>query len=123
MSRVIHFEIHADDPDRAARFSEQAFGWQIQRWDGPQDYWLAMTGPDNEPGIHGAITRRSNQGTMVNTISVASFEEAVRKIEEAGGKMTTPKMAVPGVGYMAYCTDSEGNTIGIMQMDPSAKSA
>jgi predicted enzyme related to lactoylglutathione lyase len=45
----------------------------------------------------------------------------VRKIVEAGGKVLTPKMAVPGVGYMSYCKDTEGNVFGIMQNDPNAK--
>ena len=121
MPRVVHFEIHADDPERAVKFYEKAFGWKLSKWGGDQEYWLATTGEPGVPGIDGAVTRRSNQGTTVNTIDVPSFEEYARKIEEAGGKLTTPKMAVPGIGYMAYCTDSEGNTFGIMQMDPNAK--
>lgn len=119
MGRVIHFEIQADDPERAAEFYQQAFGWAIQNWGGPVDYWLATTGPDEEPGINGTITRRMNPGT-VNTIDVASFDEAAQKIVEAGGKVTTPKRAVPGIGWMTYCKDTKGNTFGIMQNDLSA---
>ena len=58
MARVVHFELAADDPERAAKFYEGVFGWQIQKWDGPQDYWLATTGPKDTPGIDGAIMRR-----------------------------------------------------------------
>lgn len=120
MSRVIHFEIPADDPDRAIRFYSSAFGWKIQKWDGPQDYWMVSTG-DNGPGINGGLLRRSHPGaSTVNTVDVASVDDAVRAIEKAGGKVAAPKMAIPGVGYLAYCLDPEGNSFGIMQADPSA---
>ena len=49
MSRVVHFELCADDPERAVKFYEEVFGWKIQKWDGPQDYWLATTGAKRSP--------------------------------------------------------------------------
>ncbi len=122
MPRIIHFEIPADDPDRAVAFYKKVFGWKIDTWGGPMNYWLVTTGEDKEPGINGAITEKSeNVPATTNTVSVQSFDEAVKKITAAGGKVLMPKMAVPGIGYMTYCKDTEGNTFGIMQMDPSAK--
>jgi len=122
MPRVIHFEIPADNPERAAKFYKKVFNWEINMWAGPVKYWLVKTGEDKEPGINGAITEKSaNVKVTTNTISVASYEDAVKKIVEAGGKVLMPKMAVPGVGYMTYCLDTEGNVFGIMQNDPSAK--
>ncbi len=121
MSRVIHFEIHADDPERAVKFFQKVFGWQIQKWEGPTEYWLIKTGDAPEPGIDGAIMRRTNQGTTYNTVSVASVEEYSRKVEQAGGKIIAPKMAIPGIGYFAYCTDTEGNVFGILEPDMAAK--
>jgi len=44
MPRVVHFEIHADDPQRAANFYQGVFGWDIKKWEGPEDYWLVTTG-------------------------------------------------------------------------------
>lgn len=120
MARVVHFEVNADDPERAVKFYEKAFGWQISKWAGPMDYWMVKTGEDNEPGINGGITRRMEKATTVNTIDVPSVDESVKKIEQAGGSVVAPKMPVPGVGYMAYCLDTEGNVFGIMQMDTSA---
>jgi hypothetical protein len=120
MSRVIHFEIGADDPERAVKFYEKVFGWKINRW-GPVEYWLATTGPDAEPGINGAITPRVDKRATVNTISVPNVDEFVKRIEQEGGKIVMAKSTVPGVGYMAYCQDTEGNIFGIMQEDPSAK--
>ena len=121
MPRVTHFEVHADNPERAAAFYAKAFDWQISKWEGPQDYWLVGTGTDAEAGIDGGLMKRSNGEHTVVTINVPSFDEYRARIEAAGGRIVTPKMAVPGVGYMAYCVDTEGNTFGIMQTDPGAK--
>ena len=122
MHRVIHFEITAHEPERAVKFYEDVFGWKTQRWDGPQTYWLMTTGPDGTPGINGGIMRKmeGTPGTM-NTIGVPSVDEFVKKVVEQGGKVALPKMAIPGVGYQAYCLDTEGNIFGIHQSDPSAK--
>jgi predicted enzyme related to lactoylglutathione lyase len=121
MPRVVHFEIPADEPERAAKFYETVFGWKIKKWEGPVEYWLVTTGEAPEPGIDGGIMRRGEQNTTVNTVSVASVDVFVEKITAAGGKVAAPKMAVPGVGWFAYCSDTEGNVFGIMQDDPSAK--
>ncbi len=121
MSRVVHFEINADNPERATRFYAKVFGWKIENLGGPVDYWLATTGAEGEPGINGAIKYRTDNQTTVNTIGVSSVDEAVKTIEKAGGKMIQPKMPIPGVGYFAYCQDTEGNVFGVMQDDPTAK--
>ena len=123
MPRVIHFEIAADDPDCAVKFYQDAFGWKIDKWDGPEDYWMITTGAKNEPGIDGAIVRRSlgPAAMTVNTIDVPSLDAFTRKVTDAGGKVVMPKTTIPGVGYLAYCTDTEGNTFGMMQDDPSAR--
>jgi len=121
MPRVIHFEIHADDPERAVQFYEKVFGWKISKWQGPVDYWLVKTGEPDKPGIDGAIMRRTDHGTTYNTIDVPSIDEFTKTIEKSGGKVVMPKTAIPSVGYMAYCADTEGNVFGIMEENPSAK--
>ncbi len=120
MPRIVHFELAVDDPERAAAFYREVFDWQVQKWDGPVDYWLVSTGKDT-PGIDGGFTRR-NEGMpdVVNTVDVTSVDEAIAKITACGGNVMVPKMAVPGVGYMAYCRDTEGNPFGIMESDPNA---
>ena len=119
MPRVVHFEIPADDPGRAAAFYKEAFGWKVEKWEGPMDYWLASTGQEGEPGIDGAITRRENLQATTNTVGVPSVDEYVAKVEKAGGKVVMPKQAVPGIGYLAYVADTEGNVLGMMESDPS----
>ena len=126
MSRVVHFEIHADEPQRAVDFYQHIFDWQINKWEGPADYWLITTGPDTEAGINGAIVQRPQpiSGNAANafvcTIDVASVDDAIAKITSHGGTIALPKMAVPHVGWLAYAKDTEGNIFGVMQSDHSA---
>ena len=122
MSRVIHFEIPAADPERAAAFYQKAFGWQIQKWPGPMEYWMVSTGADGCPGINGGLLKKNSQviGTT-NTIGVESVDKAVDAVKAAGGKLMMPKTAIPTVGYFAYLEDTEGNLFGVMQSDKDAR--
>jgi len=122
MGRVVHFEIPADDPQRASEFYETVFGWSFHKWDGPVEYWLVGTGNEGDPGINGGMNRRSRPDEgVVNTIGVDSVDNSVEAIVAAGGTIIMPKTAIPGVGYLAYFRDTEGNTFGVMHSDPTAK--
>lgn len=120
MPRVMHFEINATDPDRAAKFYTDVFGWNIQKWEGPMDYWMIMTGEEDEPGINGGMTSMDRPAGAINTIVVTDVDEYIDKVTAAGGTITVPKMAIPTVGLIAYFQDPEGNTFGILQPDESA---
>lgn len=135
MNRVVHFEIHAADPERAVKFYRAVFGWEIAEWVVPgveipkeNRYWLVTTGPEKEPGINGGVLFRRGaspvDGQAVNayvcTIGVASVDASVDKAVHAGGSVALPKMPVKGVGWLAYCKDTEGNIFGIMQDDKNA---
>lgn len=121
MGRVVHFEIEAEDPERASRFYKAVFGWKIEKWEGPTEYWLITTGLEGEAGIDGGLGRREgNLSKTANTIDVKSVDETVKLIEANGGKVVSPKHPIPGVGYLAYCEDTEGLAFGVMQDDPSA---
>ena len=126
MPRVVHFEVPADDPERAARFYKSVFGWDISKWTGPEDYWMVTTGPEGEMGINGGIMRRMGQAdggsptAYVCTVGVDSLDKYVAKVETNGGTIVAPRMAVPGIGWMAYCKDTEGNQFGLMQPDEKA---
>lgn len=124
MGRVVHFEIGADDPDRAAEFYRKAFNWEISDWGGPMRYLLVTTGAADEPGINGAIMQRAeHQQAVINSIDVASWEAGAKSVVEAGGRLLMEKTAIPGIGYFAYCTDTEGNVFGILESNPAAKTA
>ena len=121
MSRVVHFEVPADDVARAQAFYGKAFGWQFQAWDGPMDYTFAITGTEGR-GIDGAIIPRQAPGTgTVNTIDVPSLDRAIQAVEKAGGRIAVPKMAIPGIGWLAYGLDTEGNMFGMMEGDEKAR--
>jgi len=122
MPRPVHFEIPANHPQKLMDFYAAVFGWQFSKWPGPTDYWLATTGDASEPGINGGILpKRDPAQPCVNTIGVTNLDETLKTVEAHGGKVALPKMAVPGVGWLAYAMDVEGNMIGMMQMDPAAK--
>jgi predicted enzyme related to lactoylglutathione lyase len=121
MSRVTHFEIPADNPERAIKFYEKTFGWKIEKWDGPIEYWMIMTGPEDEPGIDGGLTRRDDPDTKVeNMIDVKDLDRSIKEVEANGGTIVRPKMAVPTVGWLVYFMDTEGNIFGMMEIDPEA---
>ena len=122
MSRVVHFEIHVDDLNRASTFYKNVFGWKFDKWEGPQEYWLVTTGDSAQPGINGGMMkRRDPAGSVYNSIDVPSVDEYVGKITAQGGQIVVPKMPIPGVGWLAYFKDTEGNISGIYQHDPAAK--
>jgi len=122
MSRVIHFEIPAADPERASAFYKKAFGWRIGKWPGPIEYWMVTTGAPGTPGINGGLLKKNTPVTATtNTIGVESVDKAVGAVKAAGGKLVMPKMAIPTVGYFAYLEDTEGNLFGVMQSDTTAR--
>jgi predicted enzyme related to lactoylglutathione lyase len=114
--RPIHFEILVDDPQTAIDFYRSVFGWEIEEWEeGGEQYWLVTTGPDNAPGINGAIMGRHFPQAVINTVEVASLEVTIKKVMEVGGKKVHGPNEIPGVGKHAYCADPEGNLFGILQ--------
>ena len=120
MSRPVHFEIPADDPQKMMAFYSTVFGWTCQQW-GKEPYWLVTTGPKDSPGIDGAFIKKNGPDhPLVNTMQVENLDATLAKAVENGGVNVVPKMAVPGIGWLAYCKDPEGGIFGMMQMDPGA---
>jgi predicted enzyme related to lactoylglutathione lyase len=120
VGRVVHFEIHAGDLDRAERFYTAVFGWEVQRWDGPVDYRLLITGTDT-PGIDGALVGRHGEidGQSVNafvcTVQVDDIGATEESVAAAGGEQVLDRMEIPGVGHVSYFKDTEGNVFGALQ--------
>jgi len=122
MGRLVHFEIHADEPERAVDFYTSVFGWTVNRF-GDVEYWLLSTGSSDEPGIDGAILPRIGDRPAVgapivgavNTVSVDDLDATLAKVTEKGGDLALEKMAIPGVGTVAYVHDTEANVVGILQ--------
>jgi uncharacterized protein len=121
MPKPVHFEIPAEDPQRATKFFTDVFGWTFNSW-GNEDYFLATTGKEGELGIDGAVMKRRDPAQpIVNSIMVDSVDAYAEKLTAAGGQIVVPKMSVPNMGYVAYFKDTEGNIHGLWQNDPTAK--
>jgi predicted enzyme related to lactoylglutathione lyase len=131
MPRPVHFEIHASEPEKLITYYSQLFGWQFNAWGPPGGYWLIMTGGENStaPGIDGGLVPRrgprAEDGQAVNsfvcTVDVQSASASLARAIELGGTEAVPLMPIPGVGWLGYAKDPDGNIFGMMQNDPSAK--
>lgn len=121
MNRFTHFELATSDLEKTAEFYRQVFGWQIQKWEGPVDYWLVMTGDASTPGINGGLMPAGGpfSGT-INTIEVDDIDAAIAKVRANGGEIILDKEAIPTVGYQAYFKDNCGILVGLHQADPNA---
>ena len=91
MNRVIHFEIHAADPARAAAFYGGVFGWDVKEWTIPgveipaeNRYWLVTTGQGGEPGINGGLVVRRG-APPVDGQSVNAYVCAIGGVERSEG--------------------------------------
>lgn len=138
MNRIVHFEIHAVEPEKLGKFYTDVFGWEIQEWSMPgakpapeNRYWGVMTAPQDskEPGINGGlVVRRTGLpkggepvSSFVCTIDVGNVDEYIKKVENFGGKNVVAKMPITGLAWLAYCTDPEGNIFGIYEDNKNAK--
>lgn len=119
-SRVVWFEMSAVHPERFFAFYGDVFGWRFTKWNAPEELWLIATGAQGEPGIDGAVRQRRSPPatpaslTMVS-IGVASIDGAIGRILGAGGEVVSGKTLLQGVGYVATCSDPEGNRFGLLQ--------
>ena len=117
MSSIVHFEIPADDLQRAKAFYSDLFGWKIEGFQGMDYMMIDVFGA---PG-GGMMKRMYPDQLITQYIGVTSVDEYAAKVEKLGGKILVPKKAVPGMGYFVICMDTENNTFGIWEMDLQAK--
>lgn len=133
MPTIVHFEMPADDVERAKKFYTDLFGWKIEKWPGTSskdsssssmEYWIVSTTDDkgNKAPIGGGLMKRQEQHQQItNFIDVNSVDEYSSKIEKLGGKVVVTKMAIPEMGYFAVCHDTENNSFGIWETNEGAK--
>ncbi|KGP91770.1 glyoxalase [Pontibacillus chungwhensis BH030062] len=131
MGRLVHFEIHVDDMDRAKGFYGEVFGWTFEDWSefAGMPYMGAVTGGEDKPGINGALMKRQGPAPEPNqpvngytcTMGVEDYDAIEAKILKHGGEVALPKYALPGMAWQGYYKDPEGNIFGIHQPDENAK--
>jgi len=131
---IVHFEIPADQPERAAKFYRELFGWDVKQFKGGAaggiEYWIVKTVPTDDqgmpirPGVNGGLMRRMYPAQApVNYINVSDVDEFVKKAENLGAKVLMAKQPVPGMGWFAQLNDTEGNVFAIWQTDANAGTA
>ena len=123
---IVHFEIPAEDIEKLKKFYGDLFGWKIEKYPGPTNYYMLQTVPVDEkmtpirPGVNGGLFEKRDaqdpaMAKPTNYISVESIDEYSKKIEKLGGKIKFPKMEIPGIGWWALALDPEGNHFGILE--------
>ena len=128
MPTIVYFQIPADDIERSKKFYNELFGWKIDKSPeantpkGMENWTVTTTDHNGNEALGGGMSKRQMpQQQITNFIDVKSVDEYSSKVERLGGKVISPKMAVPGMGYMAVCTDTENNGFGIFEVDQTAK--
>jgi len=121
MSAIVHFDVPAEDVGRAKKFYSALFGWKFEAFPEMQYYLITTTNLDGSPGVGGGMGKRMEPSQrMMNYIGVTSLDAAMKQVKSLGGKVHTQKMAVPGMGFLATCMDTEGNTFGLWEENPQA---
>jgi predicted enzyme related to lactoylglutathione lyase len=135
LSTIVHFEIPADDIERAREFYNNLFGWKIDKFSAndsqltsaatgePIDYWMVSTVDDkgNRALGGGLMKRQMPEQHITNYINVTSVDDYSSKVKDLGGNVLSPKHAVPGLGYFVLCQDTEKNNFALWESDSTAK--
>jgi predicted enzyme related to lactoylglutathione lyase len=123
MRKVVHFEIPANDVERAKQFYGSIFGWQLQEM--PEMNYTIVQTTDVDPqtqmptapgAINGGMMKRTAETPgPVLTIDVDSIDDALDQVERSGGSVVRARTEIPGMGAFAYFKDPEGNTLGLWE--------
>ena len=128
---VVHFEIHASDPQRSIDFYSNLLGWKFQNYGGgEQPYWVIDTGEGaignttGQPGmgINGGLTQGQGPppevGAPVNgaviVVGVDDVDGLMHKGVELGGTVALPAADWPGIGRGGYLLDPDRNIFGLI---------
>jgi len=122
MSTIVHFDVPAENIERAKKFYSVLFDWKFESYPGMQYNLVTTTNLDGAPGIGGGMGKRMDPSQhIVNYFGVKSIDASIQQVKSLGGSILMNKMAVQQMGYLATCLDTEGNTFGLWEADTSAK--
>jgi Predicted enzyme related to lactoylglutathione lyase len=122
MSTIVHFDVPAEDVERAKKFYSAMFDWKFEAYPEMQYNLITTQNLDGTPGVGGGLGKRMDPSQrMMNYFGVKNIDASMQQVKRLGGKLITEKMAVPGMGYLVNCIDTEGNVFGLWQEDAGAK--
>lgn len=127
MSEIVQFEIYADDLNRAKRFYENVFAWELNKIKDSDTFWLINTWKGEKHNIIGRLVKRlipidgNSVIAFLCTIDVSDIDVSINLINKYGGSIVIPKRIIPELGFQAYCKDSEGNIFGIIKLNSEVK--
>lgn len=127
MSLVVHFEIHASEPQQLIDYYGELFGWTFTQF-GEMDYWTIETGEGSVQmdtagwGINGGLTRREGARPDIGgpvtganlVIGTDRVDELFAKGLDLGGTEALPLETVPEIGRFGYLIDPDGNVFGLI---------
>ncbi len=114
MPKIEHFDVPAEDIQRAKKFYESLFGWKIARAPGPVEYF-SITTEEGDGVVQGGMSQRQGDQKIANYVGVDDIDKYINSVRKYGGKVLTPKLEIPGYGWLATFEDTEGNVMGLWQ--------
>ncbi|MBF6613002.1 MAG: VOC family protein [Chloroflexi bacterium] len=118
---IVHLDIPAQDPVAAAKFYEQALGWQLTH-DSNFDYW--MFSAEGGPGggfvgtghMGGKDTHPQYEiGKVLVYLGSDDIDADLARVEAGGGRVLMPRASLGDFGAWAVFADPSGNQIGFFQ--------
>ena len=126
---VVHFEIHASEPQRLIDFYSELLGWRFTRY-GDTPYWVIDTGEGSignvagQPGmgINGGLTQREGPAPEIGApvtgcnvvVGVDDVDGLMRRGIELGATEALPATDWPGIGRGGYLLDPDHNVFGLL---------
>lgn len=127
---VVHFEIHASDPQELVDFYSDLLGWKFSPMPGEQPYWVIDTGEGaignitGQPGhgINGGLTRRMGPRPEIGgpvtgcniVVGVDDVDGLMRRGIALGAREALPATDWPGIGRGGYLLDPDNNVFGLI---------
>ena len=123
MPTIVHFDVPADDIDRAKKFYKDLFDWKIEPMPGPMEYFeISTNSEEGKESVAGGMGKRQQPDTgIINYIGVTSIDMYIEKAKKLGAKIIMPKTTIPGFGYLAVFLDTENNSLGLLETDSNAQ--
>src|SRR4051812_32747353 len=112
------FEIPAIDISRAKTFYENIFEIKMEDMEMPGMKYAMFPFDPAAAKVAGGLAQSpmhtpGTTGSLIYLNANPDLQKVLERVEKAGGKITMPKTSIGQNGFMAFISDSEGNTVGL----------